>query len=64
VIFGEQVRGGLFLALALIPLAALIGSVFLLSRSPVLQDTAGESPGEAAEDTGGTPGAKDKAAKP
>jgi hypothetical protein len=49
VVFGEQVRGGLFLALTLIPFIALVGSVFLLSRSPVLQSTAGESPGEAPE---------------
>ena len=60
-VFGEQVRGGLFLALTLVPLTALIGSVFLLSRSPVLQATGGESPGEATEDTG-TSGAKDEAA--
>jgi hypothetical protein len=50
VVFGEQVRGGLFLALTLLPLTLLTGSVFLLSRSPVLQSTAGESPGEARED--------------
>jgi hypothetical protein len=62
VVFGEQVRGGLFLALTLVPLAALVGSVFLLSRSPVLQATAGESPGEATEDTGSASGAKDEAA--
>jgi hypothetical protein len=62
VVFGEQVRGGLFLALTLVPLIALVGSVFLLSRSPVLQATAGESPGEATEDTGSASGAKDEAA--
>jgi hypothetical protein len=62
VVFGEQVRSGLFLAFTLVPLIVLVGSVFLLSRSPVLQDTAGESPGEATEDTGGQTGAKDEAA--
>ncbi len=63
-VFAEQVRGGLFLALTLIPLAVLTGSVFLLSRSPVLQGTAGESPGAAPEDTGAARGPKDQAARP
>ena len=49
VVFGEQVRGGMFVALTLIPFIALVSSVFLLSRSPVLQSTAGESPGKAPE---------------
>lgn len=64
VVFGEQVRGGLLLALALVPLIALVGSVFLLGRSPVLQSTAGESPGEAPEDTASARGAQDTAARP
>jgi hypothetical protein len=64
VIFGEHVRTGLFLGLALAPLAVLAGSVFLLSRSPVLQATAGESPGEAPEDSDSARGARDKTARP
>ena len=60
-VFGEQVRGGLFFALTLIPLAAVAGSVFVLSRSPALQATRGESPGEASEDSQSSRDAKDKA---
>jgi hypothetical protein len=58
VVFGEQVRGGFFLALTLVPLAVLAGSVFLLSRSPALQATTGEPPGEAPEDSDGACDAK------
>ena len=64
VVFGEQVRGGLFLLLTVIPLAVLTGSVFLLSRSPALQGTSGESPGAAPEDTGAVRDPEARAAKP
>ena len=61
-VFGEQVRGGIFLTLTLVPLIALVGSVFLLSRSPVLQSTTDESPGEAPEDSDNARDAQDTAA--
>lgn len=40
-VFGEHVRGGLFLALTPLPAIVLVVSVLLLSRSPVLQSSAG-----------------------
>lgn len=39
--FGEHVRRGPVLAVAVLPLLLLAGGVFLLSRSPVLQSAAG-----------------------
>lgn len=48
-VFGERVRDGLFLALTPLPVIVLVVSVFMLSRSPVLQSSAGA--GEPARDT-------------
>jgi drug/metabolite transporter (DMT)-like permease len=46
VVFGEHVRGGVLLGLALVPAAVLIAGVVLLSRSAALQGTAGTADGE------------------
>ena len=48
-VFGERVRGGPFLALTPLPAIALVAGVLLLSRSPVLQGSAGGD--EPARDT-------------
>jgi len=54
IVFGEQTRGGPVLALSLLPIAALAASVFLLSRSPALQQAAGED--ESADQASGNGG--------
>lgn len=50
-VFGEHVRGGVFLASAALPAVILIASVLVLSRSAAMQTTAGaeEGPGEPAQ---------------
>jgi hypothetical protein len=48
-VFGEQVRGGVYLALAVLPLLLLVAGAALLSRSPVLRSAAGT------EEEGGGP---------
>ncbi|MBO0776586.1 MAG: DMT family transporter [Actinobacteria bacterium] len=52
--FGEQVRSGPVLALAVLPVLLLAGGVVLLSRSPVLQSAAG------ADESGGGRGRQDR----
>lgn len=45
VVFGEHVRGGVFLASAALPAVILIASVLVLSRSAAMQATAGAEEG-------------------